>query len=168
MRVVLNLKREIKSADIKNLLICIAVAVVASVITYIFTGGLRVYYQLLIPNFFLPLGIYTVIRLLMFAVAGVALGLIIGNCDTCRKKVKITGIVLFAVLMVLCILRSALLFSHAALITGFILSLAILVVNFFVMRYFVKISIISGFLMLLFFLWNTYCALVSFCLMILN
>ena len=164
----MNLKREIKSADIRNLIICSAVSIVVGTLSYFFTGGLKMYYGIMIPVFSLPVSVFTVIRLIMFGVAGLATGLIIGNCDSCRKSSKINGIVLFSILTILCAFRSVLIFGFGTLLVGFILSLIILIVNFFVMRFYVKISLISGFSMLAYFLWNIYVAFLSFCILILN
>jgi len=164
----MNLRREIKGADIRNILLCVAVSVVLCVVSSLFWLWGKEYYLLLMPVFALPMWLFGLLRILIYAVAGASTGLILGNCDTCRRKSKITGIIISVLLLLVCCLRTALIFGSGTLLFGFILSLAALVLNFFAIRYYVRISLISGFGMLAFLLWNIYVAILSFCILILN
>ena len=164
----MNLKREIRYANAGNILICIAVSLLCCLISQLFCKGMRFYYQMLLPVFAPSAAVFCIIRILMFALSGFATGLVSGNTDKCRKKKRKVGLVVYILLLICASVWCPLTFGGCYFILGFILSLAVLILAFAVMRIYVKVSLISGFSMLVFLLWSLYCAVLAFCILLLN
>ena len=168
MKIVMNLKREIKYASAANILVFIAISLLCCLVSQLFCRNMRYYYQILLPAFALSAGGFCFLRMLMFALSGFAAGLVSGNTDKCRKKKKTLGLIVYALLLICVSVWCPLTFGGCCFILGFILSLGVVALSFAVMRIYVKVSLIAGFSMLVFLLWSIYCSVLAFCILLLN
>ena len=168
LKIIMNLKRELRTASLKNILICSAITLFLGVITALVCGNLRFYYLLILPSFAFSPSFYIIAWSVMYILIGAATGIVIGNCDSCRKRRRVKGLILYAVLLVVSLSWYPTFFSLQAIFIAFLLSLALLVLSYFTMRMNVKVSILSGIIMLIHSLWVAYLVILNFCVLIIN
>ena len=164
----MNLKREVRSASLKNILICIAISLGAGAFSPLLFYNGDYYFQLTKPVFALNVSAFIFIRTVMLILAGFAAGIVVGNCDSCRKRRRFKGIILALALLILNFIFYPVFFLWNSLLFATLLSLIIAIVSFFTARMFVKVSILSGLIMLLYTFWTVYGIILNFCLMIVN
>ena len=168
LRIIMNLKREVRSASIKNILICIAISLgVGAFSPLLFYNG-DYYFHLTKPVLALNVSAFILMRTVMLILAGFASGIVVGNCDSCRKRRRFKGIILALMLLTLNFLFYPVFFLWNSLLFATLLSVVITIISFLTARMYVKVSILSGLIMLLYTFWTLYGIIVNFCIMIVN
>lgn len=168
MKIIVNLKRELRTASLKNILICSGITLFLAVITALICGNLRFYYLLILPAFAFSPSVYIVIWSLIYILIGAATGIVAGNCDSCRKRRRIKGLLLYALLILVSISWYPTFFRLQSLFISLILACTVLFISYFTMRMYVKVSVLSGIIMLIHTLWVAYLVLLNFCILIIN
>ena len=168
MSLMKDLKREFRCVDSKKIMICIAISAVFCVISHLFCSGMELYFRILLPVFAVPVQIFGAIRLIMFAILGFAAGMAVSGCVFCSKQEKRMCIILYFLLLTVSAMWAPVVFGLASFIIGLVLSLIAIVLCYFVMTSFLNTSIIGGYSVILFLLWNLYCFFLNFCIILLN
>lgn len=168
MKVIMNLKREIRGASLQWVLLCIGFTMIAGVLSPLICGNLRYFYCLELPGFCLSPSAFVLSWCVSLALIGFSAGIVTGNSDRCRKKWRRRGIALYVFMMILVALWYPVFFLMNSMILSVMTAIAILLLSFFIMRTYVKVSLISGFIMLLYQLWVIYCLILNFCIIIIN
>lgn len=168
MKAELDLKREFRYADKKTALIYAALSALAGLVSLLFCKGMRNYYRVLVPFFAPSAGVLVFFFIIMLALCGFAFGFAEGIINRCGRK-NITGrLILFLSLIITECVKFPVFFALCSFITGVILSLVAAILSFALLRTLVVISRVSGFCMLIFLLWELYCSLLFFCILLLN
>ena len=163
-----DIKRELRCIDSKKIMIFIAISAVFCVVSHLFCSGMDIYYIILLPVFAVPVQIFGAIRLIMFALLGFAAGMAVSGCLFCSKQEKRMCIILYFLLLTVSALWAPVVFGLASFIIGLLLSVMALVLCYLVITNFLNTSVIGGYSVILFALWNLYCFFLNFCIILLN
>ena len=168
MRIILNLKREMRCCSKQIILLFLGATMLCGSISPLICGNLRYYYMLELPDFCLSAPVFVLSWCVVLALLGVSAGFVIGNTDKCRKKLRQRAAVLYSVMILLCALWYPVFFILNSMIRSLIVALAILVIGFLLIRIYVKVSLLSAIFMIFYQLWIVYCIIVNFCVIIIN
>ena len=168
MSFVNDLKREFKCADACKIAFFAAISVIFCLISHMFCSGMELYFCILLPVFAVPVQIFGAVRLIMFTLAGASAGMAVGGYRFCSKRSKRTSLIFYFLLISVSALWAPVVFGLASFIIGLLISVISLVICYFVMRSFLQTSLIAGYSIILFALWNIYCFLLNFCIILLN
>lgn len=168
MSLINDFKREFRCADTKIIMIFVAISALVCAVSHLFCSGMELYFRLLLPVFAAPVQIFGAIRLIMFALAGFAAGMAVSGCVYSSRHERRTCLILYFILLAVSSTWAPVVFGLASFIVGLVISVISTVICYLVIRSFLKTSLIAGYSMILFALWNLYCFFLNFCIILLN
>lgn len=160
-------KRNCYLAETRRALLFAAVfALVGSLVCFC-SGGIHIYSMLLLPRFALGKGISILLWTVVHILAGISLEILISSCARrCNKKIRAVTLVCLAVITgYICI---PLFFAMNAFFIAFIVFILVASITLSAIKILIRLCPLSAFLLLPYFIWSFYCAVLTFCVMLLN
>ena len=167
MEIRFNFRRDCYLIDLRRVFLFSLLFVGAGMLVCFLSGGANLYTLLLLPRFAPRLGICVIVWTLMHILIATALETLISSCKfRCNNKMK--ALLLICTAIIVGYMWMPLFFGMNAFVFSLAVSVLCAFITFLALKTLVRLCPLSALLIGIYLIYLVYCALFTFCVMILN
>lgn len=157
MRLVRSFERELRCADGRFILIFALGSLLFGMLSALLGRGHALYYHICLPRFApSSLGLWIIWTFFYLAI-GAAAGIVLSAGRCCRRNVRRSGIVWWSIVMALGFLWFPCFFGAGRFLLSLLLIPLMILASFQTIRGFIRISLLSALVMVLYAVWLFFC-----------
>lgn len=168
LRLIRQFRREIHCADLRFVLLFALGSLLLGLFSFILGGGHSLYHHICLPHFAPSAFAMWLIWTFVYLMIGAAAGIVFSTMHCCRIRPLKRGILWWSIGLALNLIWFPLFFGVCAWFFALLLIPLMIFFTFLTIRSFVRTSLLSAFLMLLYAIWLFVCFFLQFVVILCN